>query len=221
VGATAWSASNHPRQGGNLQAEECVGAAWTLSKRGEPINVVRNWSQSEIADKVPSAYTYSSNPGTQWGGDIGPGAVILKWTKMQLEPPPLLDALQQLRLSLENATQAEIGPRKIVQRPIAGHDLRAPWETMTSYLVEVAKMVRQDIVRVKDELTLSHSPIDLIITHPGVGGPHPAEPCGSMLTQAIRSGTRGPRTSSSGRHMKPLGPPFRSSKPARAALSAS
>lgn len=131
-----------------------------------------NW-QGAVQAKVPSKYTYTACNGTKWGYGIGPEAVVLKLTKLKLEPPSLSDALQELKTSLVDAHRLgmnEINNRNTVD---VGDDFphyltKSPEQIITDYLTNVAKYVRGDIRAKKDPNTLSEFPIDLVITHPAI-----------------------------------------------------
>ncbi|KAK2779585.1 hypothetical protein CKAH01_02933 [Colletotrichum kahawae] len=153
-----------------------TGVAWTLTTGRDPkqerIELVDNW-QGAVQAKVPSKYTYTACNGTKWGYGMGPEALVLKLTKLKLEPPSLRDALQELKTSLVDAHRLgmnEINNRNTVD---VGDDFphyltKSPEQIITDYLTNVAKYVRGDIRAKKDPNTLSEFPIDLVITHPAI-----------------------------------------------------
>ncbi|KAI8635597.1 hypothetical protein F5Y19DRAFT_408383 [Xylariaceae sp. FL1651] len=147
-----------------------TGAAWILTtaepSKIEDINVVMKWPGGN-EPKVPSVFTYSANSGEQWGYGIGDNAYVIEWTKMQLERPSRLEALDALWQTLQEAEQLDFGQRTTAGR-IPRHLTKTPSNVMTDYLTRVAAVVYQDIRNKKDEEVLKKFPIDLVITHPAI-----------------------------------------------------
>jgi hypothetical protein len=117
--------------------------------------------------KVPSIITYSSNRGEQWGYGIGDNASVIEWTKLQLERPSRLEALQGLLKVLQESEQLNIGEWTL-ETQIPRHLIKTPVNVMADYLAWVAESVHKDIKNNKDEEVLKKFPIDLVITHPAV-----------------------------------------------------
>ena len=119
--------------------------------------------------KVPSLITYSPNTGTPWGYGIGAGAYVLRWTKLQLEPPSRFEALERLKHTLEETRLLAFDINKDPGRtPIPHHLARNVERVVTDYLYHVAQVVERDIVKEGGAGSLEEFPIDLVITHPAV-----------------------------------------------------
>jgi hypothetical protein len=133
----------------------------------DDINLVREKESTE--PKMPSVITYSPNEGSQWGTGIGQGAYVLRWTKLQLEPPSRLEALKRLKHTLEEARllafDANMRPDTV---PIPHHLVCTTEHIVTDYLTHVAEAVYKDLVEKKDARTVDEFVIDLMITHPSV-----------------------------------------------------
>jgi hypothetical protein len=146
-----------------------LGVAWVLTAGETPtladIHAVQNWGSS-IGPKVPSTYTYSANRGDSWGYGIGDNAYVIRWTKLELEPPSLLNALKTLRRTLLEAEQLGFTDENVLQNQIPRHLIRTPPDVMTDYLTEVAACVRRDIESKRDRDTVGKFPMDFVITHP-------------------------------------------------------
>ncbi|KAK3687821.1 hypothetical protein B0T22DRAFT_405788 [Podospora appendiculata] len=145
-----------------------TGVAWVLTTAAPPrladVKVVRQWAGG-IGPKVPSVFTYSASSGEQWGFRLGDGSYVLRWTKLELEPPSRLKALKSLRSTLAETRLLDFDANNLVDQ-IPRHLIRTAEDIVTDYLTEVAIWVRQDIQNEKDPETLRDFPIDLIITHP-------------------------------------------------------
>ncbi|KAI1737444.1 hypothetical protein F4680DRAFT_214502 [Xylaria scruposa] len=149
-----------------------TGVAWTLTTGKKPslddINVVTNWPPGEQQYKVPSELTYTGNQGEQWGYGIGEDAYVISWTKMNLETPSKLQAIETLQQSLESAKQLVFDSRRASQNRVPHHLTRTPIDILTDYLTKVAAVVCRDIKDKRDEEVLKKFPIDLVITHPAI-----------------------------------------------------
>ena len=124
-----------------------------------------------MESKVPSLITYSPNKGTMWGYGIGEGAYVLRWTKLQLEPPTRDEALERLKHTLEETRLLAFdvnGGREPASIPY--HLTCSTERIVTDYLHHVAEAVEKDIIGKQENgaLALEECPIDLIITHPAV-----------------------------------------------------
>ncbi|KAF9875535.1 hypothetical protein CkaCkLH20_06916 [Colletotrichum karsti] len=152
-----------------------TGVAWTLTTGADPmlekIEVVDSW-EGAVQAKVPSKFTYTECPGRKWGYGISPEAFVIQLTKLELEPPNLLDALRVLRDTLDNASNSnslQINSRKnVVDSEVPQNLTNSPEQIMTDYLKEVAKYVRSDIEAKRIADNLAEWPIDLVITHPAI-----------------------------------------------------
>ena len=133
------------------------------------INVTKVWPGGHVAPKVPSEITYGANEGDQerWGFGVKGCPYVLKWTKLELEPPSRPKALSLLSKTLEEIKFLGSMDNALVDF-IPLHLIRTAEEIVTDFLAEVAIWVRNDILSKKDPGTLRDSPIDLIITHPAV-----------------------------------------------------
>jgi hypothetical protein len=148
-----------------------VGVAWVLTKgAGEiqtlnDIKVIGTWPPNVNAPKVPSLFTYSANAGLRWGFGIADEAYVIRWTKMKLEEPTRLDALDALYQILdEERLLRPRGPsRQLVNVPL--HLIQTSQDVLTDYLTETARWVRRQIEK-DDREIFADFPIDLIITHP-------------------------------------------------------
>ncbi|KAF6797596.1 Chaperone protein DnaK [Colletotrichum sojae] len=149
-----------------------TGAAWFLTTGETPtldkIQAVQNW-QSDIKPKVPSQFTYTRCKGPNWGFGIGPEALVIRWTKLELPPLSRVDALRNLRDTLVNAESLRINrATNMMENEVPRHLIKSSEQIMADYLTKVATYVRKDIEKTKDPQTLGEYPIDLIITHPAV-----------------------------------------------------
>ncbi|KAJ2901809.1 hypothetical protein MKZ38_001347 [Zalerion maritima] len=152
-----------------------TGAAWWLrSGTGEvpspdQFRVIDNWPGG-IQPKVPSTITYSQSKGHTWGFKIGGGAYVIRWTKLDLEPPGRLDALQSLRRALGEAGQLGFKNKDILggNTNLPRHLIKSPYNILVDYLKGIARCVRQDIVDQGREEDLDRFPIDFVITHPSI-----------------------------------------------------
>ncbi|KAL8366165.1 hypothetical protein RB595_004779 [Gaeumannomyces hyphopodioides] len=151
-----------------------TGVAWILTKgpdEGPPtladIKAVQNWG-SGIGDKVPSAYTYAPKNGSDWGYGIGEGSYVIRLTKLDLERPTRLKALEQLVKTLRHAGELEFTDDHVTRGEVPRHLTKSSLDVMTAYLKNVANEVYKDIANNRDPAALDEFPIDLIITHPAV-----------------------------------------------------
>ncbi len=127
------------------------------------INVVQSWGPQYNDPKVPSVFTYSDgHGGKRWGFGISNLPNALKLTKLKLQTHSKLETLETLKDYLEEMRDQQIGSRPAL------HLLKTPTETVMDYLVEVANCVRRDIEGQRIPILLERTPIDLVITHPGV-----------------------------------------------------
>jgi hypothetical protein len=117
---------------------------------------------------VPSVFTYSANSGQKWGYDIGGSAYVIRWTKLKLEVPTRLNALQSMRRMAEEARMLNLGPQAGGRTEIPRHLIRTSVDIATDYLREVIDHVRTAIENTRDAQTLQQFPIDIVITHPAV-----------------------------------------------------
>ena len=114
-------------------------------------------------------------------------------TKLRLQKQPRHDTLEILR---EFLYEAEITLPNSAPPP---HMLKRPPDTLLDYLIQVAKCVRKDVEN-QNRHILERIPIDLIITHPGVGIMHISLLSVSQLelTTTYRNGILGLRMRLSG-----------------------
>lgn len=152
------------------------GVAWTLTNgRDTPklddVKTVMVWPSGVTEAKVPSTYTYSSTPGPRWGHKISSKALVIRWTKLELEPPSLEKALENLKQTVSEAKQLsfQTGPN-VRHRQVPHHLYHSSEDIVTAYLTEIIAVTRRDIQANKDSgsFTFSDTPIDLVITHPAV-----------------------------------------------------
>ncbi|KAL8397870.1 hypothetical protein RB594_004537 [Gaeumannomyces avenae] len=151
-----------------------TGVAWILTKgpdEGPPtladIKAVQNWG-SGIGDKVPSRYTYAPKNGSDWGYGIGEGSYVVRLTKLDLEQPTRLKALEQLVKTLRHAGELEFTEDHVARGEVPRHLTKSSLDVMTAYLKNVAREVHKDIANNRDPAALDEFPIDLVITHPAV-----------------------------------------------------
>ena len=160
----------------------CV--AWVLTDGSKPtLNNVNLVVERETRNpKMPLMITYSPNEGSQWGTGIGQKAYVLRWTKLQLEPPSRLEALKRLKHTLQEARllafDVSASPDTV---PIPHHLVCTAEHIVTDYLTHVAEAVYKDIREKKDTLTLDEFPIDLMITHPSLSSLQRSK-CKTLLT---------------------------------------
>lgn len=128
---------------------------------------MQNWG-SGIGDKVPSAYTYTPKNGSDWGYGIGEGSYVIRLTKLDLEKPTRLKALEQLAKTLRHAGELEFTDDQVTRGEVPRHLIKSSLDVMTAYLKNVAREVYKDIANNRDPAALDEFPIDIIITHPAV-----------------------------------------------------
>lgn len=150
--------------------------AWILTQGKEPtldnIRHVFNWPGNRIEAKVPSRFTYSPIRGTErWGNGIGSDALVIRWTKLELEPPKRDKALEILRETISETTRMKLDPRARVFEEIPTHLVRTSEDIVTDYLSGVLAYARRDIEGKTDYANLTQMKIDLVITHPAVWDP--------------------------------------------------
>lgn len=126
-----------------------------------------------MGPKVPSEITYaasSQRDHERWGFDLKYRDYVLRWTKMELEPPSREQAMVSLQKTLEEARLLG-GIKNALVDFIPLHLIKNAEEIVVDYLTEVARKVREDILGevLNGLVTLSEFPIDLMITHPAVG----------------------------------------------------
>ena len=131
------------------------------------INVVQTWPGG-IGPKVPSLFTYSANAGQQWGYGIGDNAHVISWTKLELEPPSRIEALDALKNTLLTVTQLNFNDSNVIRSEIPRHLIKTYEDIITDYMIGIAACVRQDIESKRDPQTVTQFPMDFIITHPAV-----------------------------------------------------
>lgn len=116
---------------------------------------------------MPSVFTYSANTGQNWGYDIGNSAYVIRWTKLRLEVPTRLNALQSMKHMAEEARMLNLEPQGR-RAEIPRHLVRTSVDIVTDYLREVINHVRGEIENTRDARELQQFPIDIVITHPAV-----------------------------------------------------
>lgn len=151
-----------------------AGVGWAVTAGEKPdlkdIHHIFSWPGIRSEAKTPSTLTYSPvNGGTdQWGGGIGSGALVIRWTKLEIEPPTMHKALEILRDTISETSHMEMDPQKRVFGSIPRHLIHSSEDIMTRYLTGVLDFARKGIIRQKEAITLQNNKIDLIITHPAV-----------------------------------------------------
>ncbi|KAH8894314.1 hypothetical protein GQ53DRAFT_643950 [Thozetella sp. PMI_491] len=151
-----------------------TGVGWILTGREavdpSAIRVVRNWGPGAIGPKVPSLFTYSMNTGQKWGYGVGDNAYVIRWTKLELEQPSRLDALNALKNMVREASHLRFGQNGGPLTQIPRHLTRTSEDILTDYLTEVANCVRKDIESETDDQALAQMqfPMDFVITHPAI-----------------------------------------------------
>ncbi|KAK0638697.1 hypothetical protein B0T16DRAFT_229240 [Cercophora newfieldiana] len=134
----------------------------------ESIQTVENWN-GQNEPKVQSKITYAAEgDGERWGGSVGDHPYVLKETKLDLEKPQRLDALAELRRTIEALDCVTMSVRELnalaVDTP--RHVMKTPLEIVTDYLDHVAQAVRQTMEARDPPVALGSFPVDLIFTHP-------------------------------------------------------
>ena len=139
------------------------------------IETVTEWL-SRTMPKIPSEITYSEHLGREnWGFGIGSNALVIRWTKLDLEAPSLEKALENMKQTISEARQLyfESGP-SARNRRIPHHLTYTSEDVMRDYLEQVFLAARNDIKAKKGLETLELYPLDLVMTHPVVCVPlHP------------------------------------------------
>ncbi|KAG7284675.1 hypothetical protein NEMBOFW57_009284 [Staphylotrichum longicolle] len=147
-----------------------TGVGWILTEGRTPsladIQIIQHWG-GNIEAKVPSVFTYSANSGQKWGYDIGNSAYVIRWTKLRLEVPKRLNALQSMKHMAEEARMLNLEPQGR-RAEIPRHLVKTSVDIVTDYLREVINHVRGEIENTRDARELQQFPIDIVITHPAV-----------------------------------------------------
>ncbi|KAK0705690.1 hypothetical protein B0H67DRAFT_389369 [Lasiosphaeris hirsuta] len=144
------------------------------------LRVFGEWSGGGGAGKIPSAISYSKTPSKckQWGDDIDKQqSLVLKWTKLELQPQKALQELAKLREALGGLALVESllrDEREGVQTDMPLHITKSPISIVQDYLTRVARHYYL-YMRNNSEFAFERGnvPVDMVITHPA-GWPYEA-----------------------------------------------
>lgn len=152
--------------------------AWALVKGSqrpgfEDVRVFSDWPNG-VSPKVPSEISFSPSPSgkAQWGYDIEqPGSQVVRYAKLELQcRSPLLeiqqlaDVVKGLRLMARFRVDDEAGARNDVPKYL----MLSTEGIVTEFLDRVVRWWFAN-VHADNAAFLATNPLDLIITHPGVG----------------------------------------------------
>jgi hypothetical protein len=122
--------------------------------------------------KVPSKISYSEtrNGESQWGFSIDEYSTILQWTKMELMPHSPAKQLAVLRSLFEGLGVLKgLQQRNGLESEIPKHLIMNATEIIEDYLYKVA-VQWQDYMTLLGAGTLLDVDLDIVVTHPTVGG---------------------------------------------------
>ncbi|KAF2671475.1 hypothetical protein BT63DRAFT_453870 [Microthyrium microscopicum] len=134
------------------------------------INTYRSWPAKD-APKVPSAKSYSKAEGRSrnWGYDIDDKAIVMRWTKLELEPKEHLREelaiLQELVKGLELVKNIRTNPLSGATADVPVHVSKSSEDIVRDYLRDVAREWYQH-VRAQGQYIFNRVPLDIVITHP-------------------------------------------------------
>ncbi|KAK3343427.1 hypothetical protein B0T25DRAFT_464384 [Lasiosphaeria hispida] len=144
------------------------------------LRVFGEWSGGGGAGKIPSAISYSKTPSKckQWGDDIDKQqSLVLKWTKLELQPQKALQELAKLREALGGLALVQSllrDERAGVKTDMPLHITKSPISIVQDYLTRVARHYYL-YMRNNSEFAIERGnvPVDMVITHPA-GWPYEA-----------------------------------------------
>ena len=120
-------------------------------------------------DKVPSVISYS-NPGPkqeqQWGRSLGPNAITMVHTKLELDVHNVLEELDLIIQSLDGMDNLNFMHIKTSGNSPA-YTYKTPEEIVTDYMTKVFQHLEDDVAKFSMEFR-EQTPTDLVITVPTV-----------------------------------------------------
>jgi len=156
-----------------------LGLAWMQTTgRDDPslsdLRVFRGWPERD-APMVPSAISYSNTSSVrrcrQWGYSIDDRSLVMRWTKLELEPRTTLkelDILRGLVEGLDLISELRANESAAIMNDIPRHISKTPWEIIKDYLSHITKEWYLDC-RSQGRFTLDQVPLYIVATHPPVG----------------------------------------------------
>jgi hypothetical protein len=120
--------------------------------------------------KVPSqiAYKESHEFNQQWGYDISPGALRLRWTKLELEKQDRVAELDHILRALNGMKDLNFH-QIAMSRGLPDYPAKEPSGIISDYLSLVREhVIEADIVPVLGMEYFQRTPIDLVVTCPTV-----------------------------------------------------
>ncbi|GAB1320805.1 Heat shock 70 kDa protein 12B [Madurella fahalii] len=150
-----------------------TGVAWILTSGDannpsgiEQIHTIENWG-GRNEPKVPSKITYTAIQGRteRWGYGVGDSPYVLKETKLDLEKPRRIEALEDLLRTIAVLDYMSVREHNVLAEDIPRHVTKTPLEIVTDYLCHIAAAVRRNILAGPAH-GLGQFPVDLIFTHP-------------------------------------------------------
>ena len=140
----------------------------------EDVRLFTDWILSQ-EPKIPSEISFSPtlNGQTQWGRDIESGSQVVRYAKLNLqargrrvELEKLADVVNGLQIMARFRADQTAGAKNSVPK----HLTLSPEDVVTELLDRVVRRW-YDMVQSENRAALATNPLDLIITHPGVGLP--------------------------------------------------
>jgi hypothetical protein len=134
------------------------------------VQTYRSWPAKD-AQKVASAKSYSRGEGRcrNWGYDIDNNAIVMRWTKLELEPKEHaqdeLGILQELVKGLNLVRDLRSDPLSGATSDIPEHISKSAEDIVRDFLRDVAREWYQH-VRAQGQYIFNRVPLDIVITHP-------------------------------------------------------
>ncbi|KAI9786203.1 MAG: hypothetical protein M1839_007613 [Geoglossum umbratile] len=135
------------------------------------LRVFRIWPGRD-APKVPSALSYSTTSSVrrckQWGYSIDDNSLVMRWTKLELEPRKTdeeLDVLRELVKGLDLVNELRANKDAAIMNEIPRHISKDSGDVVKDYLSRVTKEWYLFILG-QGRHTLDQVPLDIVITHP-------------------------------------------------------
>lgn len=139
------------------------------------LTLYQSWPRFQ-STKVPSLISYSrtTTGKLQWGHDIDRDSVVMRWTKLELQPQKRVDELERLfdtvkGLRLMSAFQSN--SLAGVENDIPSHLGLDSEDIVADFLRKVTRRWF-DHMQGDAQSVLANIPLDLVITHPGVSQHH-------------------------------------------------
>ena len=160
---------------------DTIGVAYAVPRGDENIHsmdeiyAVENWGKDmDNHDKVPSVYSYTPKVGAEqnWGSSLGPNAIAMIHTKLELDVQSVSDELDFILKTLQGMKNLHF-EEGVVQADESGkiYPDKSSEDVVTDYMEELFKYVMQEEFLKKREVrsvVLKKVSTDIVITVPTV-----------------------------------------------------